>query len=95
MDCLGLIGVIILAAVAGWFADMVIPGKMPYGWIGGVAAGIIGGLLASFLPVVAGIRIGPGACFGSFCYDLIPGIIGAIIFAFLVRFLMGRSSARM
>ena len=93
--CFGLIGVIILAAVAGWFADMVIPGKMPYGWIGGVAAGIIGGLLFSFLPIIGGIDIGPRACFSDFCYSLIPGIIGAIIFAFLARFIMGQGRARM
>ena len=92
--CFGLIAVLILAAIAGWFADLVIPGKMPYGWIGGVVAGIIGGLLGSFLPVISGIHIGPSACFSNFCYDLIPGILGAIIFAFVVRFLMGRNSAK-
>jgi uncharacterized membrane protein YeaQ/YmgE (transglycosylase-associated protein family) len=41
-----LIIVLIFAAIAGWFADMIIPGKMPYGWIGGIVAGIIGGLIA-------------------------------------------------
>jgi uncharacterized membrane protein YeaQ/YmgE (transglycosylase-associated protein family) len=91
-DCLVLIGVLILAAVAGWFADLVIPGKMPYGWIGGVAAGIIGGLIAGFLlPFDIG---GLHSCSGSFCYYLIPGIIGAIIFAFLIRFLMGMNRNR-
>jgi uncharacterized membrane protein YeaQ/YmgE (transglycosylase-associated protein family) len=89
-NCIGLIGVLILAAIAGWFADLVIPGKMPYGWIGGVAAGMIGGLIAGFLLPVGG----PNACTGGFCYYLIPGIIGAIIFAFLVRFLMGMSRNR-
>ena len=92
--CIGFIFVLVLAAVAGWFADLVIPGKMPYGWIGGVVAGIAGGVLASFLPIVAGISFGPTACFGDFCYSLIPGIIGAIVFAFLVRFIMGQGRAR-
>ena len=82
---IGLIGVLIFAAIAGWFADLVIPGKMPYGWIGGIVAGIIGGLLAGWL--LPGF--GPSTCTGDFCYYLIPGIIGAIVFAFLARFLMG------
>jgi len=90
MGCLGLIGVIILAAIAGWFADLVLPGKMPYGWLGGVIAGIVGGVIGSFLP----IAIGPNACFGDFCYYLIPGILGAIILAFLVRFLLGMNRSR-
>jgi len=42
--------------------------------------------------LLAGILLpgfGPNSCSGDFCYYLIPGIIGAIIFAFLARFLMG------
>ena len=90
-DCIGLIGVLILAAIAGWVADLIIPGKMPYGWVGGVVAGIIGGLIAGFLPLDIG---GLHACTAGFCYYLIPGILGAIIFAFLVRFLMGMNRNR-
>jgi uncharacterized membrane protein YeaQ/YmgE (transglycosylase-associated protein family) len=85
MECFGLILFLIIAAIIGWFADLIVPGKMPYGWIGGIVAGILGGLLAGiFLP-----GFGPNTCTGDFCYYLIPGIIGAIIFAFLARFLMG------
>ena len=85
-----LIIVLIFAAIAGWFADMIIPGKMPYGWIGGIVAGIIGGLIAGLiLP-----QFGPTECTGSWCYSLIPGIIGALIFAVLVRFLLGMGARR-
>ena len=50
-----------------------------------------GGLIAGFLPLDIG---GLHACTGGFCYYLIPGILGAIIFAFLVRFLMGMNRNR-
>ena len=85
-----LIIVLIFAAIAGWFADMVIPGKMPYGWIGGIVAGIIGGIIGGMLLP----SFGPTECSGSFCYALIPGIIGALIFAVLVRFLLGMGARR-
>jgi uncharacterized membrane protein YeaQ/YmgE (transglycosylase-associated protein family) len=85
-----LIVVLIFAAIAGWFADLVIPGKMPYGWIGGIVAGIVGGLIGGIL--LPGI--GPYECSGNFCYYLIPGIIGAIILAFLLRFLLGMGARR-
>jgi len=85
-----LIIVLIFAAIAGWFADLVIPGKMPYGWIGGIIAGIVGGLIAGMLLP----SFGPTECSGNFCYSLIPGIIGALVLAFLLRFLLGMGARR-
>jgi uncharacterized membrane protein YeaQ/YmgE (transglycosylase-associated protein family) len=77
--------ILVFAAIAGWFADLVIPGKMPYGWIGGIVAGLIGGWLGGKL--LGGF--GPSVCAANDCYYLIPGIIGAISFAFLARFVLG------
>lgn len=78
---LGFILMIIVAAIVGWIADLVVPGELPFGIIGSIIAGIIGAfigsaLLGNFGPQVGGIA-------------LIPAIIGAIIFAFLLRFLLG------
>lgn len=78
---LGFILMIIVAAIVGWIADLVVPGELPFGIIGSIIAGIIGAfigsaLLGNFGPQVGGIA-------------LIPAIIGAIVFAFLLRFLLG------
>ncbi len=78
---MGFILMIIVAAIVGWVADLIVPGDLPFGIIGSIIAGIIGAfigsaLLGNFGPQVGGIA-------------LIPAIIGAIIFAFLLRFLLG------
>lgn len=89
-ECFGLILFLIVAAVIGWFADLIVPGKMPYGWIGGIVAAIIGGLLGG---VLLG-RWGPWVGGPGFAYYIIPGLIGTIIVAFLVRFLLGQTGRR-
>lgn len=78
---MGFILMIIVAAIVGWIADLIVPGDLPFGIIGSIIAGIIGAfigsaLLGNFGPQVGGIA-------------LIPAIIGAIVFAFLLRFLLG------
>ncbi|MCL5265056.1 MAG: GlsB/YeaQ/YmgE family stress response membrane protein [Chloroflexi bacterium] len=87
-----LIGVIILLVVAGlvgWVADQVVPGSIPYGWLGAIIAGLIGSFVGAALfsmlhlwrgPVIEGIPI-------------IPAIVGAIILAFVIN-LVQKSSAR-
>lgn len=78
---LGLIFMLISAALIGWIADMVVPGRLPFGWVGSIVAGLVGAWLGSSL-------LGDwGPTFGGLA--LVPGIIGAIVFAFLVRVLMG------
>jgi uncharacterized membrane protein YeaQ/YmgE (transglycosylase-associated protein family) len=78
-NILGLIVTLIIAGLVGWLADAIIPGRIPYGWLGAIAAGLVGSwlgtlLLGSFGPVIAGIPI-------------IPAIIGAIILAFVIDLL--------
>ena len=89
-ECFGLIIFLVIAAAVGWVADLIIPGKMPYGWIGGIVAAIIGGLLGGWLLGGWGPWVGgPG-----FTYYIIPGLIGTIIFAFIVRLVMGMMARR-
>ena len=80
-NILGFVFMLLVAAVVGWLADMIVPGELPYGFLGTIAAGLIGSwiggaLLGPMGPEIAGIYI-------------IPAIIGAIVFAFLLRFLLG------
>jgi len=87
MNCLGVIAALVVLGIVGWVIDLIIPGKMPYGWLGGVVAAIIGGIIGGWL---FGFIGGPAADLGNgFQYYYIPGILGGIVFAFVVRFLMG------
>ncbi len=89
-DCLGLIVMLLMLSVLGWVIDLIVPGKMPYGWLGGIAAAIIGGLLGGF---IFG-NFGPAATFAGYTLSFIPALIGGIVFAFIVRFIMGQSGRR-
>lgn len=62
-----------MAGLIGWAADAVIPGQLPYGFLGAILAGIIGGFIGSlvlgnFGPALFGVR-------------LIPAFIGAVVVA--------------
>jgi uncharacterized membrane protein YeaQ/YmgE (transglycosylase-associated protein family) len=83
---IGLLITLVVAAIVGWVADLIVPGKLPYGWLGAIVAGLLGSWLGTLIlgdlgPTIRGITI-------------IPAIIGAIILAFLVEFLWVRSRGR-
>jgi uncharacterized membrane protein YeaQ/YmgE (transglycosylase-associated protein family) len=72
---IGLVITLFVAGIIGWIADAIVPGRLPYGWLGAIVAGLVGSfiggqLLGGFGPDIAGIAI-------------IPALIGAIILAFL------------
>ena len=53
-----------MAGLVGWLADLVVPGELPYGWLGAVVAGLVGGwigtlILGSFGPSLFGVAILP------------------------------------
>ena len=78
---MGIILMLVSAALIGWIADLVVPGRLPYGWLGSILAGLVGAWLGSTLLGTWGPTLGGLA--------LIPGILGAIVFAFVVRALLG------
>ncbi len=90
MDIIWLIIMIVFLAVIGGVVDMVIPGRMPNGWIGGVVAGIAGGLLGGFLFG----NFGPAITAFGWTLSIIPALLGAIIFAVIVRFVLGMSGRK-
>ena len=78
----GLIGLMLtlfMAGLIGWAADAVVPGRLPYGWLGAVLAGIVGGfighlLIGDFGPGLFGVRI-------------VPAFVGAVIIAVAAQLL--------
>jgi uncharacterized membrane protein YeaQ/YmgE (transglycosylase-associated protein family) len=70
---------IIVGAVAGWLAGLVVRGR-GFGLIGDIVIGIIGALLASWLLPRLGIYLGPGII-----YQIIEAFIGAVILLIILR----------
>src|SRR6266516_3573409 len=76
IGCIGLLLTLIVAGLVGWAADMVVPGRLPGGWIGAVLAGLIGGFIGRVLFHAIGIR---DLGFGLFGIGLIPAFVGAVL----------------
>jgi uncharacterized membrane protein YeaQ/YmgE (transglycosylase-associated protein family) len=79
MTLLGFIVLLIVAAIVGALGEMIAGVKVPGGWLGSIVAGLVGawlgGMLLHFGPIIEGIQI-------------IPAILGAVVFVFLLRLLM-------
>ncbi|MGH8122815.1 MAG: GlsB/YeaQ/YmgE family stress response membrane protein [Rudaea sp.] len=69
---------IIVGAIAGWLAGVVVKGG-GYGLIGDIVVGIIGGFIAGWL--LPGLHLGLTGILGSIVYSA----IGAIILLFVIR----------
>ncbi len=89
--CIGLIGMFVLLAIIGWVIDLIVPGRMPYGWLGGIGAAIIGGLIGGW--IFGGW--GPSVTWSGWTLWFIPALLGGIILAFIVRFIMGHQTQRL
>ncbi|MGV3721953.1 MAG: GlsB/YeaQ/YmgE family stress response membrane protein [Actinomycetota bacterium] len=85
MDLLGLLVLLIVAAVVGALGEMIGGVKVPGGWIGSILAGLIGAWIGSaifhFGPVIGGIQI-------------LPAIVGAILFVLVLRLLLDSRRGR-
>ena len=69
-----LIAMLVVAGIVGWLADLVVPGRLPWGWLGAVFAGLLGGLLGTLVlgslgPEIFGVRV-------------IPAFLGAVVLTF-------------
>jgi uncharacterized membrane protein YeaQ/YmgE (transglycosylase-associated protein family) len=71
----GLLWTLLLAGLVGWAADMVVPGRLPGGWVGAVLAGLIGGFVGRTLFHALHINLG----FGFVGLELIPAFVGAVL----------------
>ncbi len=70
---------LVVGAIAGWLAGMVVKGS-GYGLIGDIIVGIIGAVIAGWLLPRLGIYIG-----GGFIAAIIDAFIGAVILLIILR----------
>jgi uncharacterized membrane protein YeaQ/YmgE (transglycosylase-associated protein family) len=74
----GIIGWIIVGAIAGWIAEKVTSSN--HGLLTNIIVGIVGGVLGGFLANALNIQIA-----GGFLSALIVATIGAVILLFILR----------
>jgi uncharacterized membrane protein YeaQ/YmgE (transglycosylase-associated protein family) len=77
-----LLATLVVAGLVGWAADLVVPGKLPLGWLGAVLTGLIGGWLGHLLFNALNIHVAQVVLFGV---DLLPAFVGALIIAFAAQ----------
>lgn len=70
---------LLIGAIAGWLAGMIITG-FGFGLLGNIIVGIIGAFIAGNVLPAVGIQIG-GGLFGS----IIHATIGAVLLLFVVK----------
>lgn len=79
MDPTSLIVFLIIGAIAGWLAGVLVKG-FGFGIIGNIAVGIIGAFIAGWLFPALGITLGTGIVAA-----IIHATIGAVILLVLIR----------
>ncbi len=77
MTLIALIWVLLIGAVAGWLAGLVMKGR-GFGLVGNIVIGIIGAFLGSFLLAVFGI------VFWGILGSLLTAFIGAVALLFII-----------
>ena len=78
MDLQALLILLIVGAIAGWLAGVIVRG-FGFGLIGNIIVGIVGAVIAGWLLPRLGIAIG-----GGFVAAVINALIGAVILLFII-----------
>jgi len=78
VDATSLIIFLLIGAVAGWLAGLIMRGG-GFGLLGNILVGIIGAFLGGFLFNALGISIG-----GELIGPLITAVVGAVVLLFIV-----------
>ena len=90
---MGLLSWIVVGAIAGWLAGLVVQGT-GFGLLGDIIVGVIGGLLGGFL--ASRFFNMPDAVNGFNLTSIVVAFLGAVIVVVVIRLLRGsgRSSYR-
>jgi uncharacterized membrane protein YeaQ/YmgE (transglycosylase-associated protein family) len=86
---MSIIAWLVLGAIAGWIAGMIVPGDEGYGVIGTIIAGIVGALVGGFL---IGIITNESYMDEFTIGSIIAAVIGAVIVVFVWKSVAGRRS---
>jgi uncharacterized membrane protein YeaQ/YmgE (transglycosylase-associated protein family) len=78
MDLQDLIILLIIGAVAGWLAGMIVKG-MGFGLIGNIIVGIVGAFIGTWLLGVLNVHIG-----GGIIAAIINATVGAVVLLFII-----------
>jgi uncharacterized membrane protein YeaQ/YmgE (transglycosylase-associated protein family) len=88
---INIIAWIVLGAIAGWIAGLIVKGDERWGVIGHVVLGIVGALVGGFIAnLLLPGNPGAGAQNGDISIvSIIVAVIGAVIVVWVVNFFMG------
>jgi uncharacterized membrane protein YeaQ/YmgE (transglycosylase-associated protein family) len=78
MDVSSLLVFLIIGAIAGWLAGLIMKGY-GFGLVGNIVVGVIGAFIAGWLLPMVGLNIG-----GGIVAAIIDALIGAIILLFVI-----------
>ncbi len=70
-----------VSAVIGFIADWIVPGNVPYGLLGAILAGIVGGWVGHLIFGLIGLGNLP----------IIPAIVGAVVVTLIYSYLSRRT----
>jgi uncharacterized membrane protein YeaQ/YmgE (transglycosylase-associated protein family) len=82
MTAQGLIIILLVGAIAGWLAGIVVRGR-GFGLIGDIVVGIVGAFLASWL--LPRLGVGTQVLGGGWIGSILFAFIGAVILLLLIR----------
>ena len=80
---------IVLGAIAGWIASMMVGNNASQGWVGNIVVGIIGALIGGWIAQA----LGGAEVTGLNLYSIIVSVIGAVILLVVMRMVRGGKAA--
>ena len=85
---MSIIGWIIIGALAGWVASMIMGRNESMGWLANIVVGILGALIGGFLyGLLTGADFVASFSLGTF----LVAVLGAIVLLFLIGLVRGRA----
>ena len=87
---INIIAWIVLGAIAGWIAGLLVKGDERWGVIGHIVLGIVGALVGGFLANLLGLGSGREGGDVVNIWSIIVAIIGAVIVVWIVNALSRR-----